>query len=313
MEFIDEYDNILNLRNNGLLPKKSYSNDNGAFDYNYGLTEQQIAQLENFNNKFYSQELLSENQKLLISQNLSELDNISNDIFKQLSSFNGKNINDIIKNLYESGASSYKLTTEIEEKLFESKKDELFGHLRDYFPNKISYDEIIFNNSIINTPQTVSNLLKKKYYPDYPNVKLVKKDITNMYTVFDEIHNNINAAFWKTYSHELKFIDNLVQKSNNNMKKLCELEEKFNDFNYDESILKKIDELSIELKNNTIKNITSDKELNIIFEEEINKLMESYEGVDKDFVITMLKETLNEVKLHLTLINLNKTLENILI
>jgi tetratricopeptide (TPR) repeat protein len=53
MEFIqqnDEYDNIYNLRINGLLPKISIDND--AYDYTYGLTEQQILQLDMFDKKY---------------------------------------------------------------------------------------------------------------------------------------------------------------------------------------------------------------------------------------------------------------------
>jgi hypothetical protein len=319
MEFIqqnDEYDNIYNLRINGLLPKISIDND--AYDYTYGLTEQQILQLDMFDKKYYPEKLLSDEQNMSITENLNESEKIISSIKELLLS---DNVNFIYEKIYDIGNKNFENNKTIEEKLFSSKKQIFYENLKEFFNDKIDITDLVFNSSIIDIPIEVANKIKKKIYPEYP-----EKYIKDMYNKFNEINKNINIAFWKTYSYELKFIDNFIKINQENLEIVNEFDKKII-HNEDQLITTTINNLKIKLQENIISNYTSEKEnyksekenhktekdVEDVFNTELNKIMETFEDEQKDFIKKYLMESIGEIKLMISLKKTKKMLENILI
>jgi len=333
MEFIqqnDEYDNIYNLRINGLLPKISIDND--AYDYTYGLTEQQILQLDMFDKKYYPEKLLSDEQNMSITENLNESEKIISSIKELLLS---DNVNFIYEKIYDIGNKNFENNKTIEEKLFSSKKQIFYENLKEFFNDKIDITDLVFTSSIIDIPIELANKKKKKIYPEYP-----EKYIKDMYNKFNEINKNINIAFWKTYSYELKFIDNFIKTNQENLEIVNEFDKKII-HNEDQLITTTINNLKIKLKENILSIYTSEKEnyksekenyksekenyksekenyktekdIEDIFNTELNKIMETFEDEQKDFIKKYLMESIGEIKLMISLEKTKKMLENILI
>jgi len=332
MEFIqqnDEYDNIYNLRINGLLPKISIDND--AYDYTYGLTEQQILQLDMFDKKYYPEKLLSDEQNMSITENLNESEKIISSIKELLLS---DNVNFIYEKIYDIGNKNFENNKTIEEKLFSSKKQIFYENLKEFFNDKIDITDLVFTSSIIDIPIELANKIKKKIYPEYP-----EKYIKDMYNKFNEINKNINIAFWKTYSYELKFIDNFIKTNQENLEIVNEFDKKI--IHEDQLITTTINNLKIKLKENILSIYTSEKEnyksekenyksekenyksekenyktekdIEDIFNTELNKIMETFEDEQKDFIKKYLMESIGEIKLMISLEKTKKMLENILI
>ena len=192
MEFIqqnDEYNNIYNLRINGLLPKISIDND--AYDYTYGLTEQQILQLDMFDKKYYPEKLLSDEQNMSITENLNESEKIISSIKELLLS---DNVNFIYEKIYDIGNKNFENNKTIEEKLFSSKKQIFYENLKEFFNDKIDITDLVFTSSIIDIPIELANKIKKKIYPEYPEkyIKEVKESLK-------EESNCIVSILFKTF------------------------------------------------------------------------------------------------------------------
>jgi hypothetical protein len=325
MEFIqqnDEYDNIYNLRINGLLPKISIDND--AYDYTYGLTEQQILQLDMFDKKYYPEKLLSDEQNMSITENLNESEKIISSIKELLLS---DNVNFIYEKIYDIGNKNFENNKTIEEKLFSSKKQIFYENLKEFFNDKIDITDLVFTSSMIHIPFELADKIKKKIYPEYQ-----EKYIKDMYNKFNEINKNINIAFWKTYSYELKFIDNFIKTNQENLEIVNEFDKKI--IHEDQLITTTINNLKIKLKENILSIYTSEKEnyksekenyksekenhktekdIEDIFNTELNKIMETFEDEQKDFIKKYLMESIGEIKLMISLEKTKKMLENILI
>ena len=309
MEFIeqnDEYENIYNLRMNGLLPKRS-SDD--TYDYTYGLTEEQILQLDMFDKKYYPEKLLSDEQITSITENLNESEKIISSIKELLLS---DNVNFIYEKMHENGKKNFENNKTIEEKLFNSKKEIFYENLKEFFDDKIDITDLILTTSMINIPNDISYKIKEKFYPEYPDIKVQKKFISDMYNKFNEINKNINIAFWKTYSNELKFIDNFIKKNNENLEVINDFDQKLLD-NQEKLITSTINDLDNKLQENILLNYTTEKDIYVLFNEELNKIMDSYEGEQKDFIKKYLMESIDEIKFMISIEKTKKMFENILI
>lgn len=243
MEFIDEYDNICILRNNGLLPQINMTDEGGAYDYTFGLTDNQKQQLQMFDNKFYSHKLLSDEQFEIIKDELQQINDIYNKIVEL-------DTNVSFSDIYFISSTFEKSRELIEKKLFENKKNLFLQNLKNYFDILI---DIEFEKSLIIMPCKTTNCIKPLYYPNYPNIVVNKKNALDTYKKFNEISDKVNSAFWKTYSHELKFIDNLIAVSNEKFKTVVHLE-------------------------------TSFPEISDNFNKEINKILETCSGEQYEFI-----------------------------
>jgi hypothetical protein len=270
-----------------------------------------------FDKKYYPEKLLSDEQIISITENLNESEKIISSIKELLLS---DNVNFIYEKIYDIGNKNFENNKTIEEKLFSSKKQIFYENLKEFFNDKIDITDLVFTSSIIDIPIELANKIKKKNYPEYP-----EKYIKDMYNKFNEINKNINIAFWKTYSYELKFIDNFIKTNQENLEIVNEFDKKI--IHEDQLITTTINNLKIKLKENILSIYTSEKEnyksekenhktekdIEDIFNTELNKIMETFEDEQKDFIKKYLMESIGEIKLMISLEKTKKMLENILI